>query len=133
MKTFQHEITFLQKSFDATQVQSENAGHIETLATKTATFKELSRTDRDQHALHFAIIDFYAGGSTSGKKKQVKFKTQDALPLVEDFIEAMLIVDNNFTATDKEEFLNDSGALFSFAMWLLKEKVSLFFGILMQR
>lgn len=133
MKTFQHDIAFLQKSFDASKVNEESAGHIETLVTKTATFKELSRTDREQHELHFAIIDFYAGTNTTKKKTKVRLDIRDALPLVEDCIETLLIPTNDFTAEDKEEFLSDSGALFTFAMWMLKEKLSLFFGILMQK
>lgn len=123
--TFQKEISFINTAyFDA-----ETSDHIEKEITKTATFKDLSRTDRDQHELHFMIMAAFE--ETKGKK--VKYDSTQVLGMTDIFIETCMIVDlatteNGITATDKIQFLNDSIAKLNFGLWLLNEKFAPFFA-----
>jgi hypothetical protein len=128
MQTFQHEIAFIQKTFDQTQLLNGNGGFVENIVKKTATFNELSRTNKDQHKLHFKIISGYA------RIKDSVLDSDFTYDIATLFVKDNLVTnETDFTAADKEEFLNDSGALFNFSMWLLTNKITPFFSVLMQK
>lgn len=121
--TFQKEITFLSKT-----IQEGDDTWNELPVTKTVTFKELNRTDRDQHKLHFFLISIF---NTTGKGFNID---SDALyDLVVKFIETMTELNEQFSIQDKAELLNDSGALLSFGLWLMPQKVTPFFSTLMSK
>lgn len=42
-------------------------------------------------------------------------------------IKSLLVINESFTAQDKEELLADSAAIFNFGMWMMKEKFVPFF------
>lgn len=96
--------------------------------TKTATFKEFSRTDKDQHKLHFMLMTLYEASDS-----KIKADSDQLYDIAVRAINILLLPDPNFTIQDKEAFLNDSVALLSFATWLLKEKITPFFLQLMKK
>ncbi len=95
--------------------------------TKTATFKELSRTDKDQHMLPFMMAALF---EVSGKNT-AKISDQQLYDLTVKCIDTLLIEDEIFTSQDKTEFMNDSFAIFKFGWWLMGEKITPFFQNLM--
>lgn len=131
MLTFQKEITFLNPAFFDTELND----HIEKEVTKTATFKELSRTDRDQHELHFMIMAAFE--ETKGKK--VRYDSSQVLNMTDSFIESCMIIKDEANpgveigSADKTQFLNDSIAKLNFGLWLLNEKFSPFFAQLAKK
>ena len=127
--TYTKEISFISPTaFDATKGQMGQFEEKE--ITKTATFKELSRTDREQHELHFMIMAAFQ--ETTGKK--VKYDSSQILEMTDIYIETCMLVNDglnpqiDITATDKMQFLNDSIAKLKFGLWLLNEKFSPFFA-----
>jgi hypothetical protein len=66
---------------------------------------------------------------SEGKNTKIDWKT--IRELTDLYIEKMLIIDDNFTPTNKTEFLNDNGAVISFGLWLAHEKILPFFFKLM--
>lgn len=130
MESFQRDISFISKEF----VVAENGGGewVEKQVTKTATFKELSRTDRDQHKLHFKIIGVMRAGAKEDNEPQKVEIDSDALyDLTSKAIKTLLLIDEQFNAQDKTEFLADSGAIFNFSIWFLQNKITPFFSKLM--
>ena len=129
MKTFEKEISFLSKTFNS----ADNGGNNEwedKLVKKIATFKELSRTAKDQHKLHFKIISLFSDNSKKGENS-ISLDTDVVYDLTTIFVEKCLVLNEVFTVQDKEEFLQDSGALFQFGMAILGEKITPFFSVLM--
>lgn len=120
MNTFEREITFISKVFDSNTNQ-----WVDGEVTKTAIFKELSRTDKLQHKLHFKIISLLE--NFEGGTEQVKFDTDAVYDLTVKSINTLLIADQTFTVQDKTEFLNDSQAIMKFGLWILGEKIAPFF------
>ena len=120
METFRKEITFLSKTLSGEGIW------IDEEITKTATFKELNRVDRSQHKLHFKMMTVFEGFATD---EDGKFKIDsDALyDLTIKAFKNLLIEDSEFNETDKTEFLNDSGAILSFGVWIFKDKFTPFF------
>lgn len=124
MENFTHDITFISKK------AKESEGSvvwIDEEVTKTATFKELSRTDRDQHKLHFKIISIGENFSAGDGDTQANFNSDGIYDITVKAINTLLVINPDFTAEDKKEFLSDSGAILSFGLWLLKEKLLPFF------
>jgi hypothetical protein len=127
MEQFNREISFISKIFDADKVTDTCNGWIEGVVTKTATFKELSRTDKLQHKLHFKIIAIFEHfGVKEGE--DVKIDSDGVYDLTVKAINTLLIPDPAFTVQDKAEFLNDSAAIFDFGFWLLGNKIAPFFS-----
>jgi|SRR4051812_32595103 hypothetical protein len=127
MEQFNREISFISKIFDADKVTDTCNGWIEGVVTKTATFKELSRTDKLQHKLHFKIIAIFEHfGVKEGE--DVKIDSDGVYDLTVKAINTLLIPDPEFTVQDKAEFLNDSAAIFDFGFWLLGNKIAPFFS-----
>lgn len=128
MQQFQKDITFLSKTYDANQVSESCNGWVESPITKIANFKELNRTDKSQHKLHFKIIAIYEHyGAADGE--DIKIDSDGVYDLTVRAINTLLITDKeNFTDQDKAEFLQDSAAIFDFGFWLLGEKIAPFFS-----
>jgi hypothetical protein len=124
MITFEREITWVGYDVDA-----ENNTTIENTRVKTATFKELSRTDKDQHKLHFKLISIFEGLEKSkDEENSIGISTDGLYDITVKAINILLTPTANFTEIDKKEFLNDSIALLNFGLWLFKEKFSPFFA-----
>lgn len=124
MEQFKRNITFLSKVFD----ESTNTFPLKVI-TKTGTFKELNRTDKLQHKLHFKIIAIFEHfGAKDGDSESIKIDSDGVYDLTVKAINTLLIPDPEFTVQDKAEFLNDSAAIFEFGFWLLGEKISPFFS-----
>lgn len=128
MEQFQRHITFIQKVFYADKVSDTCDGWLEEPVTKFATFKELSRTDKSQHKLHFSIVGIFEHfGAKEGE--EIKIDSDGLYDLTIKAIKTLLITDkSDFTDADKTEFMNDSGAIFDFGMWLLGNKIAPFFS-----
>jgi hypothetical protein len=90
--------------------------------TKTFTFKELSRIDRDQHELHFTMMTAF---ETRGRKS--KIDPGQMLELTDLFINTCFVLVDGITETDKTLLLNDSIAKLKFGTFLLNEKMPPFF------
>ena len=125
IKTFTTEISFLSKEFQ------EN-DWVEVMVKKAITFKEISRTDKDQHKFHFAIIATFQAFGDNGKGG-VKLDGDAVYDLTVKAIEVLYTETAEFTELNKNELLADSGALFSLGMWLLSEKITPFFQIFIQK
>lgn len=125
MQQFQREISFISKIWD-----EATTSFIEGTVSKVATFKELSRTDKSQHKLHFKIIAIFEHfGVKDGDNESVKIDSDGVYDLTVKAINTLLIPDKSaFTEQDKAEFLNDSAAIFDFGFWLLGEKIAPFFS-----
>jgi hypothetical protein len=130
MATFQKDITFLSKTPDSFNQETGKWEPKEII--KTATFKELDPNDKEQHKLHFKIVSIF---ENFGEKEigddgnpKVTINSDGIYDLTVKAIKTLLLPDENFTVQDKSEFLNDSGALFDFAFWLLPEKITPFFS-----
>jgi hypothetical protein len=132
--TYQKEISFISPTFFDPE-KGQMGGFEEKEITKTATFKELSRTDREQHELHFMIMAAFE--ETKGKK--VKYDSSQVLQMTDIYIETCMLVNDgtnptiDITASDKLQFLNDSIAKLNFGLWLLNEKFAPFFSQLGKR
>lgn len=117
---------------------------------RTATFKELDATDETQHRLHFKISAMMIAKikevkeengediSDSAGKIFGRLDADEMYDITVRFIKTMLILVDKvpdgaaqqypiFTATDKTEFLQDSGALLRFALKVVPEKILPFF------
>lgn len=126
MSTFQKEITFINPAFFDTETNS----HCEKEVTKTATFKELSRTDKEQRKLQFTLMGLFKSSGVG----ELKIDPDSLCEVTEKAIDVLLVIDPvNFTETDKMQFLNDNGALITFGMWLLGDKISPFFSHLIPK
>lgn len=125
MDTFQREITFVSKV-------SQPSGDGKTIdwviapQTKTATFKELNQLDKTQHKLHFKIISV-AESFGQDEEGKMNISSDGIYDLTVKCINNLLVIDENFTAADKQDFLSDSGAILPFGMWMLTEKLMPFF------
>jgi hypothetical protein len=129
MQQFQRDIKFISKIFAESKISDTCNGWIEDTISKKATFKELSRTDKAQHKLHFKIIAIFEHfGVKDGEGDAIKIDSDGVYDLTVKAINTLLILDEGFTVQDKAEFLNDSAAIFDFGFWLLGEKIAPFFS-----
>lgn len=123
--TFVKEITFINPAYYDTEEQA----HIEKEVTVSATFRELSRTDRKQHDLHFMVMAAFE----ETKGNTVKYDSSQLLKMIDEFVDTSMVTQTEdpttqATATDKTQFLNDSIGKLKFGFWLMKEKFSPFFA-----
>lgn len=127
--TFSKSVSFLSLVFD----QDKNEWFDKTVE-KTATFHELSRRDRKQHKLHFAIVSLFSKtiADEDGENK-VNLDSDEIYDLTVRAVKDLMITSDQFTETDKKELLNDSGALVEFGFSLISEKIIPFFQILMTK
>lgn len=126
MLTFDQEITFISRTIDP-----ESKQWVEGAVTKTASFKELSRTDKTQHKLHFMIMSIFDSDAEEADK--LHLDSDKLYDVTAKFIKTLLVLNDGFTETDKGEFLSDSGALLSFGLKILGEKITPFFATLMTK
>ena len=102
MKTFTKEIKWASYEFDATQNES-----VITEKSKTATFKELNRTDKEQHKLHFKLISLFEGLEKSKDEEgSVGISSDGLYDITVKAINTLLQINQDFTEADKKEFLN---------------------------
>jgi hypothetical protein len=127
METFEKEITFLSKQL----VDGTEWALVET--SKMATFKELSRVDKNQHKLHFMLISLFSSTQNEDEENKTVIDSDSLYDLTVKAIKMLLVVNNSFNDTDKAEFLNDSGAILNFGLWALKEKFTPFLSMLNQK
>lgn len=123
MNQFTQSISFLSKVFNEDNNQWEEKPII-----KTATFKDLIRTDKSQHKLHFKIISIFEHFGVKEDGPEMKIDSDGIYDLTVKAVNTLLVTDESFTVQDKAEFLNDSAALFEFGLWLLGAKIAPFFS-----
>lgn len=129
MSTFTKEISFIDPAFFDKDIKPAGA-HVEKEVSKTATFKELSRTDKDQRKFQFMLMSVFKSKGTG----ELQIDHEMLCDITEKAVEVLLIVDPaNFTDVDKTNFLNDNGAIISFGLWLLGEKITPFFSHLITK
>jgi hypothetical protein len=128
-KVFKKEITFLSKVAVMEATDENKVGDvIEVEVTKTAVFKEISRTNRSQHKLHSTLLSM-EGVIYKDANGKFRIDGGELMTLSALAIETLLIVDNNnFTEGDKTEVLNDSFALINTGIWLFEHKLAPFFS-----
>ena len=120
MAEFTKEISFINPAFFDTETKK----HVEQEVKKTATFKELSRTDKEQRKFQFMLMSVFK----SKGENEIAIDHEMLCDITEKAIEVLLITDDKkFTDIDKQQFLNDNGAVINFGMWFLGEKLSPFF------
>lgn len=117
MNTFKKEISYISRTLNGEE-------WIDSEIKKTVTFKDLNRTDPTQRDLCWLIMDIW---EKKGKSKKFRLSREVMSELIDMFIDNMLVVDENFTDSDKKEFLADNGAVISFGLWLVHEKIADFF------
>lgn len=127
MEKFQKDITFARKVSQETEDKTSIEWVIEEV-TKTATFKELDRTDKDQHKLHGKIMTLTVFNSEKDEQGKINVDSDAVYDLAVKGINCLLLIDESFNAQDKKEFLTDSIALYSFGLWLISEKIGPFFS-----
>lgn len=124
--TFEHEITYLEVIPEFKE--GGEPDYKRQTVKKTIRFQELDQCDRDQHKVHFLIMGYYMGeGMTPKKKRQVVIDPEFAMELAQTYLTEMTVISKEFTATDRELALNDSGCLLKLALWLIPKKVLPFF------
>lgn len=134
---YTYEVSYLEKAMDDTRTS-----WVYKPCKKVATFKELSRTDHDQHKLAMLITKTIRkfpripvldenGAQRDGTNgtKMFSFELDDEAnyDLTVRYIREMLVPTTAFGEQEKAEFLNDSGALYTFGSWLVGEKILPFF------
>ena len=122
--TFEKEITFLSNAYNPETKQIEDC-----FVTKTATFKELSRSDADHYDYAWDVLQMYKKVG-EGKDADIIAVKSVAAPLVRQYVKEMSVVNDKFTETDKKEFLADNGAMAQFGIWLTNSKFIVFFSAL---
>lgn len=122
---FTKEISFINPAFFDTATNT----HIEKEIQKTATFKEFSRTDKEQRKLQALLMSVFKSKGDS----ELQLDHEALIDITERAIEVLLVLDDAFTAVDKTNFLNDNGAVIIFGMWLMNEKISPFFQVLIPK
>lgn len=128
MSTFTKEISFINPAFFDKDIKPAGQ-HVEKEETKTATFKELSRTDKDQRKFQFMLMSvFKADGNDS-----IRVDHDVLCDIAEKAIDVLLVIDAKFTEIDKVNFLNDNGAVINFGTWFLWNKISPFFSLLIKK
>lgn len=139
------ELTFLKEiEWAAPSIAEDTSEVVESIKSKEATFKELNRFDKTQAKLHFKIISMFEGMQDDQKEEIRKAKTpeeksailensdisinSDALyDITVKAVNQLLVVDEKFTANDKDELINDSIALLNLGLWLFANKFAPFF------
>jgi len=119
MEKFEKEVKFLSLEFNG-----ETNKWDEKEVTLVATFKDLDRRDKEQHKLHFKLVSLF---NISAEDGEAEISSDRLYDITSQFVKLMLIPTDQFTATNKNELLQDSGALFELGMWLMKEKLGPFF------
>ncbi len=94
---------------------------------KQASFYKLSQTDPRQCRLFFMMRPLYQELKVIGEEKATMIANPSIMfDLAMYAIDALLIIDDKFTETDKKEFKNDTFAVLDFAEWFLEEATPFF-------
>lgn len=127
MNTYTKEISFLSPGFSDDRTKFEHH-----MTKVTACFKELSRTESDQHGLAMQITRTMRKFRTINEDKTVTVDIDDEamLVLVKRYITDMSVFTDEYTAAHQKEILADVGALYVFGNWVVGEKCAPFFSIL---
>lgn len=130
METFIKEISFISQEF----IPNEQGGGEwkPTIVKKNATFKELNRTDPTQKKLTWKIMGIFEGSEIDGENSSVNINTDGLSDITDKYVKTMLLVNDEFTETNKKEFLLDNGSMMKFGLWALQEKITPFFSELMK-
>jgi hypothetical protein len=120
--TFEKELKWVGYEYDTDKKDS-----VEVTRTKVATFKELNRTDKLQHKLHFKIISMFEGGGKDAKENEVGLNSDVLYDITVKSVNTLVELNEEFTQRDKEEFLQDSMALLTFGLWLFGNHFAPFF------
>lgn len=123
MTHFTKEIHFLQQGLIGNEVKYIPSAVI-------AHFKELSRTDMEQHKLAMRITSTFRKfkfEKLPNDKVKVELDDEAVYDLTVMFINTMSIYTNEYDEQVKNEILADSGAIYTFGMWVLSEKIAPFF------
>ena len=97
--------------------------YVQKIVTKTATFKELVRTDATQRELCWnilKIVDFKQGETPT-------INDEAACNITNAYINELVVVNDNFTQQDKTDLLNDNIGVVNFGLWLVHNKIIPFF------
>jgi len=129
MSTFQKEISFISPTVFNQELNNGLGAFEEKEITKLATFKELSRVDKDQRKLQAMLMSVFKSKGES----ELQIDYDSLVDITEKAVDCLLIIDEVFTASDKINFLNDNGAVIVFGMWLLSEKITPFFSVLIPK
>jgi hypothetical protein len=127
IKTFTKELTWVGWEIDP---NSETNETVLTERTKTATFKELNRTDETQHKLIFKISELFDSKSVRDEdgNTDVDLNSASFCDLIKKAVKDLLITDKDFTEQDKRELLQDALGLMSFGFWMLQNHFTPFFS-----
>jgi hypothetical protein len=132
--TFKHEVKFI-TTVPVEGIPEKNIPPTwkEETITKTATFKELSRTDPSQREMSWMIMDVFDTENVKKTKKGITSHINREIisELADKFVKDMLIIDENFSEQDKNELLGDNGAMIKLGLWLAHNKFFGFFLLLM--
>lgn len=130
IEIFKKEISYLSKIAKQSDAPEAKGGMVwvDEIIKKTATFKELSRTDKDQHKLHFKIISLFQSNGVKDEESTANINSDALYDITVKSIKTLIIIDPEFTEEDKQGFLCDSSAILSFAFYMLKEHFTPFFS-----
>jgi hypothetical protein len=128
MKTFTKELTWVGWEVDAENPNSNEPVQVERV--KTATFKELNRTDETQHKLIFQISELFDSKSKKNEDGETDVDLNSAAfcDLIKKAVRDLLVTNQNFSEMDKREFLQDALGLMSFGFWMLQNHFAPFFS-----
>jgi hypothetical protein len=134
--TFTHEVKFISQVPNEGDIQKGILPFIEgKIITKTATFKELSRTDPAQRDISWLIMDIFDTDSVKKTKKKgitSHINPEITAEITDKFVNEMLVIDENVSEADKKELLADNGAMIQLGLWLVHNKFLNFFFALMK-
>ena len=125
MKTFTKELTWV-----GWETDSDTTELVQVERTKTATFKELNRTDETQHKLIFKISELFDSKAVKDEdgNTDVDINSASFCDLIKKTVKDLLVTDANFSELDKREFLQDALGLMSFGFWMLQNHFAPFFS-----
>lgn len=128
MNTFEKTLRYLSITG---QLDSEGNAILEPVE-KQASFYKLSQTDQRQARLFFMMRPLYREVKVIGEDKATFIADPSILyDLTCYAIDALLIVNDKFTETDKKEFFNDTFAVMAFGEWFLEDSTPFFLNYLM--
>lgn len=129
--TFKREVSYMSKRFVANEAGTDGTWK-EELVTKEIEFRELDRTDRKQHKLHFKIVSLFTNGDKDEDGGGLRLDSDTLYDLSQKAMKELAVLNEDFKEGDRNEMLSDSGAIFNFGYWFLGEKVTPFFSNLMR-
>lgn len=131
-KTFQVTVNVIEDIPDFNDMVDGKPTINEVKTPRVITFKTLDQRDQTQHDLHFMIMSHYTSGAAKAKgKNKIIIEHRFALDIAQQFMEDMVIYNDDFKATDAAQVLTDSAALMMLGNSVIPEHVIPFFLKLM--